>query len=476
MVVVIPMKVNALLRKAYLGKVKENHIISNLTSDSRQCARNSVFISTNGSKEHIRDAVERGAKTIITGGCEEILPNINYIFVENVRKTLALLAKIFYSDISKKIKLIGITGTNGKTTTSTLGYSFFNYLQLRSMLIGTNGVFYPGFEGKSENTTPDILTIYHYLTIARKKRISYVFMEISSISVDQYRIYGLDFDCLIFTNFSQDHLDYHKTSDQYLYCKLIPFIKLKPSAYAIVNADDMAFEKILKYTDAKALKYGLHTSCDFEGTLNYANEAGISFYAKNLLFKSKMLGEFNIYNALAVMALCDVFHISYLNYVAFLANFTAVEGRMNRIVFDGKTVIIDYAHTFSATQRVIEEGLKLCKGNLFIVLGCGGNREKEKRAMIGKYLNTIPAQIILTTDNPRFEKPESIVRDIKRYIHKDVEVILDRKKAVLKTLASLQRNDYALILGKGCEKYMDIQGVKYPYSDLEVIHEWISNS
>lgn len=480
MIVVIPVKVNTLLRKANLGKVENNHTVSKLACDSRQCEQNSVFIAIRGNVLHaenyIKDAVEHGAKTIITRSCEEILPGINYVFVDNERKILALLAKIFYRNLSKKLKLIGITGTNGKTTTSTLGYSFFNYLQLKSMLIGSNGIFYSGVEVKIENTTPDILTIYHSLEIAKKKRIQYVFMEISSISVDQYRVYGLDFDCLIFTNFSQDHLDYHKTLDQYLYCKLIPFIKLKPSAYAIVNVDDEALDKVLKYTDATILGYGLHNTCAFEGTLNYANETGISFYAKNLLFKSKLIGEFNIYNELAILALCDVFKISYLNFVAFLSTFTGVDGRMNRMTFQGKNIILDYAHTFMATKKVIEEGQKLCKGKLFIILGCGGNREKEKRAMIGKFLNDVPAEIILTTDNPRFEKPEKIVKDIQRHIHRDVLVILDRREAVLKGLSLLNQKDYLLILGKGCEKYMDIQGVKYPYSDLEVIHEWISNS
>ncbi len=477
MILVIPMKVNTLLRSARLNPVKYNHEVSKLTCDSRLCEKNSIFVAIEGNhvnaNQFIEDAIAHGAKTIITEKCDIKNDQINYIYVDNARKTLALLAKKYYKDVSRKLKIIGIIGTNGKTTTASIAYNFLNFMHISTMMIGTNGVFFSGYEANINNTTPDILTLYEYMKMARKRKISTIVMEVSSISVDQYRIFGIDFDVLIFTNFSQDHLDYHKTMDKYLYCKLIPFIKLKKTAYAIVNTDDEASKKVCKFTDAKILSYGYNKACDFLGTLNYANENGISFYSKNLLFKSKLLGEFNLYNTLSVLPLCDVFKISYLNYVAFLSNFEPVDGRMNRIQMDNKFILIDYAHTFVATQKVIEEAMRLCKGNLTIVLGCGGNREKEKRFMIGKYLNDISARIILTTDNPRFEEPLDIIHDIKSAITKEVEVIVDRKMAIQKALASLEKNDYLLILGKGCEKYMDIKGVKYSYSDLEVIHDWI---
>lgn len=474
------MKINTLLKRAGLPLAKINHSVQKISCDSRTCTKNSVFIAVLGNKinanQFIEDAIANGARTILTENEQEKHHfDINYIYVKNIRKTMAILAKIFYHDISKDLKLIGIIGTNGKTTTSTIGYSFFNFIGKRSMLIGTNGVFYEGFEASLENTTPDILTIYEYLIVAKKKRIGTVFMEISSVAVDQYRVYGLDYDCLIFTNFSQDHLDYHKTLERYLYCKLIPFIKLPKDAYAILNADDLTFQKFCKYTDAKVISYGIENDADILGTLFSQKETGISFYMKDILFKTKLIGEFNAMNCLSILSLCPIFRIPYKKFQDFIAHFEPVNGRMNVIQYKENQIWVDYAHTYMATKVVIEEASRLCRGRLHIVLGCGGNREKEKRYKIGELLNTINANIILTTDNPRFEDPLAIISDIQAGIKKSVEIIPNRKEAILKALENLSKKDYLLVLGKGCEKYMDIKGVKYPYSDLEVIYEWIRN-
>lgn len=471
------MKVNTLFKNVKLEKVKYNHEVYKLSCDSRLCTDNSIFVAIDGNHVNanyfIEDAIQHGAKTIISESCEKKYDNINYVFVENTRKCLALLARAYYHDVSQKLKIIGIIGTNGKTTTASIGYNFFNFIKLKSMMIGTNGVFFDGYEANIKNTTPDILTIYQYLTLARKKHIKYIFIEISSIAVDQYRTYGIDFDCLIFTNFSQSHLDYHKSIEKYLYCKMIPFIKLKKNAYAIVNTDDDVFQKICKYTDATIIGYGYKRKSTIFGVIDYVNEKGICFSAKNLLFKSKMLGEFNLYNALAILALCDVFKIPYLKYSRFLPGFEPVDGRMNMIKFKERSILIDYAHTFVATQKVIEEGLRMCKGSITIVLGCDGNREKEKRFLIGRYLSNISGRIILTTDNPRFEDPSEIIKDIVSTLTRDVEIILNRKEAIWSALAGLNKKDILLVLGKGCEKYMDVRGVKYPYSDLELIHDWV---
>ncbi|MCI9182461.1 MAG: UDP-N-acetylmuramoyl-L-alanyl-D-glutamate--2,6-diaminopimelate ligase [Acholeplasmatales bacterium] len=477
MLLVIAMKVNTLLRKARLPQGRINHDVYKLTLDSRLCIENSVFVAIDGNHKNaelfIEDAIAHGAKTIITAHSKLEHKGINYIYVTNVRKCLAKLAKIYYRNVSKKLNIIGVIGTNGKTTTSSIGYHFFNSINKTSMLIGSNGVFYPGYEARIDNTTPDILTIYQYLSLARKKHIHTIFMEISSISIDQYRVYGIHFHTLIFTNFTQDHLDYHKTLENYLYCKTIPFIKLPSYTYAIMNSDDEAFADIEKFCDARLISYGYQSPAMVLGTLNTLSEQGISFYAKNILFKTKLIGEFNIYNMLAIVALCDVFHISAERFKDFLRDFEPISGRMNHICIHDKHILIDYAHTFFATKSVIEEAMKLCKGNLFIVMGCGGNREKEKRFMIGSYLNEVNARIILTQDNPRFEDPKDIIRDMTANLVNKYEIILDRKQAILTALKDMKEKDYLLLLGKGCENYMDIRGVKYPYSDLEVIHDWI---
>lgn len=474
---VISMKINTLLKQAGLEPVLHNHKISKLTSDSRHCVYNAIFVAVRGSRtngeEYIEEAILNGAKTIVTNALVSYqFKDVNYIYVENPAKTLGKLAQFFYYNVSKKIHLIGVTGTNGKTSTSTIAYKFFNSIGKKSMVIGSNGVYFDGYATSTNNTTPDILSIYQFLNLAQNNHIQYVFMEISSISVDQFRIAGLNFECIIFTNFSQDHLDYHQNLDEYLFCKMIPFIKLKKNAYAIVNKDDEAYSKIVKYCDANIISYGFKEACDFYATVNEVNEHGCSFYVKNGLYKSKLLGEFNLYNLLSVLTLCDIYDIPYWEYGSFLTTLEPIDGRMNQIILEDKTIIIDYAHTFKATKLVIENALRLCKGKVVVVLGCGGNREKEKRGMIGELLGTLPIQVILTTDNPRYEDPKQIVSDIKEKLEKECLVILNRKEAVTYALDHLKSNDYLLILGKGSEPYMDIAGVKYPYSDYEVIEEW----
>ena len=470
---VIFLKINTLLAKAKLPLVKQNHTIQQLSFCSKDCTKNTLFICLKDHpEEEIIEALKHGVSTIVSKPCKTTATN--HIFVDSPRKSLAILAKHFYHNSSRKIRLVGVTGTNGKTTTSTLAYHFFNSIGKKSMLIGSNGIFWENNEKKINNTTPDILTIYEAIRIARKKKIHTIFMEVSSISVEQCRIYGLEFDALVLTNFSQDHLDYHKTLEQYLFCKLIPFMKLSKKAYAVLNADEDTYAKFSKFTDANVITYGIKHPADVLGTYNHSTVHGISFYAKNKLYKSRLVGEFNVYNCLAVLALCQVYHISTDKFQDFLAKYSSVAGRMNVIEHKNRFILIDYAHTYSATKKVIEEAMRLCTGKLTIVLGCGGNREKEKRFMIGDLLNQVEARVILTTDNPRFEEPKQIINDILSTIKRPVECILDRTTAIQNGLDGLKEKDYLLVLGKGCEPYMDIKGIKYPYSDQEVIYEWIS--
>lgn len=471
------MKVSQLLRRAHLPKPEIDHEVFGLTDDSRFCYNNAVYVALNGAKvngeEFIDHAIQKGARTIVTSTIKKRKKNINYILVEDTRRALAALARIYYRNVSRKLKLIGVLGTNGKTTTSTLGYAFFEHVHRKSMLIGSNGVFYKDYKAELDNTTPSILTLYHYLTVARRKGIKYVFMEVSSISVDQLRVAGLDFSVLIFTNFSEDHLDYHKTMDAYFQCKSIPFLQLKRTGTAIINKDDAMAVRLCKHLQAKCITYGFVKKSDYYGTKGVATEDGTRFFCNNFMFKSPLLGAFNLYNELAVLALCEVFHIEPLHYVDFLGRYESVDGRMNKIEHKKRTILVDYAHTEVAVRKAVVEALNICKGTLFVIVGCGGNREREKRSKIGSDLNDLPIDIVLTTDNPRDEEPLAIIEDIKQGLTRDVTVIEDRKEAILYVLHQLKEQDMALILGKGCENYMEIKGVKYPYSDLEVIHEWI---
>ena len=466
------MDLNYILKKLNINKVINNHKVTGLFIDSRSCINNSIFFLYDSNKEYLKEAIFKGAKTIISDYLCFTNDNINYIKVSDVKKTMAEIAKIYYKDVSSILNLIGFTGTNGKTSCSTIAYSFFNYIGYKSMLIGSNGIFYLDKKVTINNTTPDILTIYKYLNIAYKLGIRYVFMEVSSIGIDQLRIHDLNFKVLLLTNLKQDHLDYHKSLDNYYNCKLIPFLSLNKDSYAVINVDDENSNRFIKHIKSNILTYGINNNSNMYGKVLEIKEEGSKFIINSFPFKTNLLGKFNIYNLLCVSSLLEIFKLSYLDYSYFLKDYKCIDGRMNKYVFDSKNIIIDYAHTYSAVKEVIEYVKEISKNDLYIIIGCGGNREKEKRYMIGKLLNDISANIILTTDNPRYEEPIDIINDIKEYINKDIDIIINRKEAIIQTLKKLKENDYLLIIGKGSEPYMDIKGIKYNYSDLGVINEY----
>lgn len=466
------MQVNRLLKKAHLTQVSFNHRISKICSDSRKCVENSVFVALDRGICFVDQAIAHGAKTIIAEQQMVKRSDINYLIVTSCRKTLAEICRIYYSDV-KSLKLIGFLGTNGKTTTSTIAYRFFNSIGKKSMLIGSNGVFYESNRFPLENTTPDLLTIYEYLTEAISKHIRYVMMEVSSVAVDQLRIGGLEFSVLFFTNFSEDHLDYHQTMESYFFCKMIPFLQLSRRATAILNTDDISVLKLYPHLRCRVLEYGFTTAGDFCGSDIESNENGIHYRIKGYEVSSFLFGKFNCYNTLAIFGLCEVFHIPYPVYIEFLKQFREVPGRMNLICEHHRTIFIDYAHTEQAVTQAIETVASFCRSTLWIVLGCGGNREKEKRYAIGKRLNDVSGKVILTTDNPRYENPSDILKDIQKEMTRDVVVILNREEAIRYALDQMKEEDVLLILGKGCEDYMDIRGVKFPYSDKEVVHDWL---
>ena len=466
------MKINTILNKLKIKPAIINHNVAGLFFNSKECIENSVFFLTDNNKEYLTDAINNGATTIITDNDCYTDNLINYVKVLNVKKAICDFAKIYYKDISSKIKIIGFIGTNGKTTCSTIGYRFFNYIGYPSILIGSNGIYYNNEHILINNTTPDILTIYKHLDIAYKKGIRYAFMEVSSIAISELRTNGLIFDTLVLTNLKQDHLDYHKSLDNYYLTKSIPFIKLGNNKYSIINIDDENSKEFIKHIDSNILTYGIEKNADIKGEILRIDSNGSLFTVNSFPFSSKLLGEFNIYNCLSIISLLTVYNLSYLDFAIFIKSMNPIDGRMNKYTYNDMNFIIDYAHTYSAVKESINCVRKLAKKNLYIILGCGGNREKEKRYMIGSLLNEINANIILTTDNPRFENPEDIIDDIKININKKVTVCIDRKEAIINTLKQMKTNDYLLILGKGNESYMEIKGVKYPFNDLEIINEY----
>ncbi len=471
------MRVNRLLAYAGLKEAGVNHPVHLIADDSRICCCNCIYVccskDESDQKKYVEEAILNGARTIVSAAFFLPRSGINFYQVEQPTRILAKLLRRYYGPIVKRIHLIGVIGTNGKTTTSTLGYEFFRFIGKKAMLIGSNGIYFGKEYRKTENTTPSLATIYRFLVTAAKNGIRFVFMEVSSIAVEQLRVFLLPFDCLIFTNFSEDHLDYHKTMEQYLFCKLMPFLSLCEKANAVVNADDPISRIILKYTPSFCYTIGLNGKTDYTVSNLKSDWEGLTFTYRHEEYHSCLMGRFNIYNLLSILPLCEIYGVDEKRYFDFLNQYQKVSGRMNKIKWQEKCILLDYAHTEQAVQQVVKEAQSQCRGRLYLVLGCGGNREKEKRYHIGRYLNSVDADIILTTDNPRYEDPLDIVKDIQKEMVKDTEVILDRKTAIETVLSRLKPNDWVLILGKGAEKTMEIRGIKYPFNDEEVIYEWI---
>lgn len=471
------MKINYILNKLKIKPAIINHNVAGLFFNSKDCIQDSVFFLMENNKKYLTDAINNGATTIITDN-ECYTDNlINYIKVLNVKKTMCDFARVYYKDISKKMKLIGFIGTNAKTTCSTIGYKFFNYINYPSMLIGSNGINWNNNHIPTNNTTPDILTIYKYLDIGYKEGIKYVFMELSSIGISELRIEGLIFDTLVLTNLKQDHLDYHKTLDNYYHTKSIPFIRLNNTKYAVINIDDSNYKEFIKYLNCNVITYGINNNdSSIKGNVLRIDSNGSLFTVNSFPFRTKLLGEFNIYNCLTIISLLSIYNLSYLDFSIFIKSMEVINGRMNKYCYNDINIIIDYAHTYSAVKEAISFVRNIAKKDLYVIVGCGGNREKEKRYMIGTLLNELDINIVLTTDNPRFEEPIDIINDIKKNITHEIDCFIDRKEAITKTLEKMKSGDYLLILGKGNESYMEIAGIKYPYNDLDIINGYFKLS
>ncbi len=470
------MKVNRLCQRLGIPKVKNNHEIFLITEDSKDCIENSVFFAIEGNRidghNKIEEAINNGAKTIVLTKKIEEHFGVNYIYCRNVKRLLALSLNIYYKHITKNLKFIGVIGTNGKTTTTTLLYNYLEYTHKRAMLIGSNGCFAKDFFKKHDNTTPRGIELYGYFSYAQRHKIKYIIMEVSSIAVSELRVLDIKYDALIFTNLSEDHLDYHKTMERYLFAKAIPFYKLSSQNYAIMNADDAAFDLVLKHTNAKIITYGIQQPSMVQASKIYANENGIEFHIGSFHVKSNLIGRFNVYNILPLYCVCDIFGFNKLKLSDFLNEFKQVAGRMNSVDIGNKHIIIDYAHTEQAIKNAIIETERIAKGNVYVVVGCGGNREKEKRSKIGALLSSLNCIPIITSDNPRFEKPMDIIQDILRGVKTDVVVIENRQEAITYALNQLKDEDFLLVLGKGCENYIDVLGHKEEYSDFKVVEQW----
>jgi UDP-N-acetylmuramoyl-L-alanyl-D-glutamate--2,6-diaminopimelate ligase len=457
--------------------------IHQLEFDSRKIIPGSLFIAIRGSStdghQYINQAIQQGAVAVL---CEdlpaELNPSVTYIKVADSNYSMGVMASDFYDNPSSRLKLIGVTGTNGKTTTVTLLHELFLALGYHSGLLSTIRNKINQTVLTSSYTTPDSIEINKLLAEMVAEGCAYCFMEVSSHAIDQQRIAGLTFRGGIFTNITHDHLDYHKTFDAYLKAKKSYFDILPKDAFALVNKDDSHGMVMVQNTEASVHSYALKSYADFKCRIMENQFQGLQLNIDGYSCWFKLVGSFNAYNILASYAAAILLDQDKSKVLTILSSLGPVDGRFNTLISkENVTAIVDYAHTPDALENVLETVHAIRKpGQKIITLaGAGGNRDATKRPVMARIACRLSDRVILTSDNPRFEEPEKIIDDMKAGVepqHKAKVLIIINREEAIKTACSLAGpGDIVLIAGKGHENYQEIKGVKYPFDDTEVLKE-----
>lgn len=449
--------------------------------DSRKVEKNSLFVAVSGTvvdgHQFINQTIEKGAIAIV---CEvfpdKIIENITYVKVKNSAAALGIIAANFFDNPSSEIKLVGITGTNGKTTTATLLHELFTQLGHKSGLLSTviNKIGNENYP--STHTTPDAIQLNALLRMMVDEGCTFCFMEVSSHAIHQHRIDGVDFTGAVFTNITHDHLDYHKTFDEYIKAKKMFFDMLSEKAFALVNKDDKNGMVMLQNCSATKRTFGLKTMTDFSCKVLESDFSGMLLNIDNNEVWTKLIGGFNAYNLLAIYATALLLKQDKLEVLTAISNLVSVEGRFQYIKSQNNiAAIVDYAHTPDALKNVLSTIKAIRTGNekVITVVGCGGDRDKEKRPLMAKIACDFSDKIILTSDNPRSENPEQIITDMRAGVEalhfKKVLAITNREEAIKTACALAETNDIILVAGKGHEKYQEINGEKFPFDDMEVL-------
>ena len=450
--------------------------------NSRSISKNDLFIAIKGNDSdgnfYIPQAIDNGAKIILCESSPKIIvKGISYVIIKDSRQSLAIISSNFYNNPSSKLKLIGITGTNGKTTTSTLMHQLFMLLNNKVGLISTNKILINKKVLQSTHTTPDPLNLNRILSMMVEKGVEYCFMEVSSHAIDQHRIYGLNFDIGLFTNLSHDHLDYHKSFKEYRDVKKAFINSLSKNSFAIINADDKNGAYMTQNTKAKVYKYALKSSSDFYLKILEKDFNGMKLLINGHEVWSKLIGEFNAYNILATYSLAKIFEYSDELILNKISSLISADGRFERILQNNnKNIgIIDYAHSPDSVQKILEtlNELKNKEESLITVIGCGGDRDKAKRPLMGKIAASLSNKVIFTSDNPRFEDPKLIIDQMESGVEqKDVykiSRIIDRKEAIEFACQIAKDDDVILVAGKGHEKYQIKGSVKFEFDDKKIL-------
>lgn len=456
--------------------------ITQIDFDSRKAGTGSLFVAVKGlhfdGHAFIGQVAQQGTKAIVVQSWPDNLPeHITCIAVEDSAAALGILAARFFGNPSANLKLVGVTGTNGKTTTATLLHDLTRKLGYSCGLIST-------IENRIDDevmpalyTTPDAVAVNKLLAEMVAHGCSYAFMEVSSHAIDQKRVEGLEFAGAVFTNISHDHLDYHKTFDNYIRAKKGLFDELSREAFALVNVDDRRGMVMVQNTRAKIFRYGLKSPADFKAKLLENSLEGLQLDLDGFDFHALLVGEFNAYNLLAVYAVAVLLGHDKTEVLTALSQLKPAEGRFD-LIYQAKnqiTAVVDYAHTPDALEKILQTLNKLRRGNgrILTVVGCGGDRDKAKRPLMAKAACEWSSQVILTSDNPRSEDPQAILTDMEVGVPisdaSKVLTIADRKQAIRTACTLARSGDIILVAGKGHEKYQEIKGVRYPFDDKEEV-------
>lgn len=455
--------------------------INSITFDSRKITKKDLFVAIKGSAtdghQFINKAIELGACAVVC----EIIPNekqngITYIQVKSTKYALAVMAANFYDNPSEKIKLIGITGTNGKTTTATLLYKLFLKAGYKTGLLSTVKIIIDKKEFKTTHTTPDSVTINRCLNEMVSAGVKYCFMEVSSHGIHQKRTEKLSFAGGVFTNLSHDHLDYHGSFLEYRDVKKSFFDALPKTAFALVNTDDKNGKIMLQNTKAKKKTYALKTMADFKAKVIEKQFSGTLLTINGTEVWVKLIGDFNAYNLLAIYGVANSLGLSKLEVLKIISELKSVNGRFQYTVSsNGVVAIVDYAHTPDALKNVLETINDIKKGNekIITVVGCGGNRDKKKRPKMAYISSQLSNQVVFTNDNPRGEDPEKIIEEMESGVLDENKQktlsILNRKQAIKTAYKLAKQGDIILIAGKGHETYQEIKGEQHYFNDFEEI-------
>jgi len=457
--------------------------ISKIEFDSRKIELNDVFVAIKGTlsdgHHFIDKALSLGAIAVV---CEEfpdvIVNGVTYVKVKDTNEALAFLAANYYENPSENIRLIGVTGTNGKTTIASLLYQLFKKAGYKVGLLSTVKILVDETEYKATHTTPDSLTLNYYLDQMIQEGCEFCFMEVSSHGIHQKRTEALHFTGGVFTNLSHDHLDYHKTFAEYRDVKKLFFDNLPKAAFAIINVDDKNGAVMLQNTKAKKLTYALKSYADYKAQILENQLSGLLLKINDNEVWVKLIGSFNAYNLLAIYGVAVELGIENVEALRLLSELESVSGRFQFIVSEANiTAIVDYAHTPDALENVLKtiEDIRTKNEQLITVVGCGGDRDKTKRPIMAHIASSLSDKAIFTSDNPRTENPETIIDQMEQGVEpqnfKKTMAILDRKQAIKTACQFANPNDIILIAGKGHETYQEINGVRHDFDDLKMVTE-----